>query len=387
MSRTNIHLPRSGPLAILLGAMIGVGFFGLPFVGVHAGFLTLAIAFLVVGSVVYIVNRAYAEVIVGTNGKHRLPGYVERYLGSDWKHLAFATSTLGLWGALISYLLLGSHFLAGVFQPLIGGSTIFYLLLFFVAGLVLVGRGAKIVARVELLFVGLFIGLIVLLAAYGIPHLDGKNLTLLQPKNALLPYGLVLFALWGANVLPDVSDLVEKNKRRLNWIIRWSLIIASTLFFLFAVLIGGLSGSETTRDGLSGLQSLLQGNALLLAYLLGFFPTFMSFLALGLDLKKIFVLDYGFHEIPSLLLTFGIPLALILAGVSNFLSVIAIIGSVVLGLEGYVILRTYERFAKERKQLHHPGSFPLLMLSRPVRFILALGVLIGLLTPYLISRL
>ncbi len=366
--------------------MIGVGFFGLPFIGIQSGFGILLLAFGVGGMLIYLINRSYAEVILGTDGKHRLPGYVERYLGSDWKHLAFATTTLGLWGALVSYLLIGSNFLGNIFQPLIGGSNLFYLALFFVGGVYLVSRGARSVARTETIFVSVFAGLILLLTVFGIPKFSSDAVSLAHPARALLPYGLVLFALWGANVLPDAAELAGKNRRKLFSSIAWALVIAATLYGVFALVVGSLSGFQTTRDGLSGLHSFLPENVLTLVYLLGFFPTFMAFLALGMNLKKIFTLDYGFHEIPAYLLTFGIPLGLVLVGVNNVLGVISIIGGVILGVEGYLILRMYEHFAKERKMLRHPNAFPFLRYTRPVRFILLLGVVIGLLTPYLLSR-
>ncbi|MBU1148577.1 hypothetical protein KKI23_00635, partial [Patescibacteria group bacterium] len=119
-------------VAIMMGAILGVGIFGLPFLGYHAGILPLLGFFVLAIVILYGVSFAYGQVILGTNARHRFPGYVETYLGHNWKLLAFVTTSVGIWGALLSYLIIGGSFLGQIFIPLAGGSEIFYTILFFV---------------------------------------------------------------------------------------------------------------------------------------------------------------------------------------------------------------------------------------------------------------
>ena len=72
-------------LSVFLGTVIGVGIFGLPYVALKAGFFVTVFYFLFMVLIAVSIHFLYAEVALGTKGIHRLPGYVEKYLGEKWK--------------------------------------------------------------------------------------------------------------------------------------------------------------------------------------------------------------------------------------------------------------------------------------------------------------
>ena len=68
-------------LAILMGHIIGVGIFSLPFIASRVGIWTMLFYFLILGGITILFELLYGEVILRTREKHRLPGYAEKYLG------------------------------------------------------------------------------------------------------------------------------------------------------------------------------------------------------------------------------------------------------------------------------------------------------------------
>ncbi len=375
-----------GPLGLLIGTIIGVGMFGLPYVGYHAGLLTLVISFAVAVGLLYVISEAYGRIIIGTSGRHRLPGYVEKYLGYNWKQAALLTVTVGIWGSILSYVLVGGEFLSNLFEPLIGGSPLFYSLAFFSLGAWLIHRDARMIARAEVVLMSLFVVMTAVFVIFGWPKIDWPALKLFSRTNLLLPYGVTLFALWGINVLPDVSELVAAQHRLLRRVTIISLLTATVIYLIFTVVIVGISGSGVTGDALGGLTGVIAQKILLVGYLFGVIATFTSYIGLGLDLKKVFMYDYGQHALIATLLTCLVPLALFLGGLKNFISVISVVGGVILGLEGILILSMYVTFARRQRRLLGGPLPKLVPLARFSAVIFALGVVIGLLTPWLLKN-
>ena len=98
-------------LAVLIGTIIGVGLFSLPYITAQIGILTMLFYFLILGAVMILISLIYSEVALRTKELHRLPGYAEKYLGSKAKKIAFVSNGFGLTGALLAYLIVGGEFL------------------------------------------------------------------------------------------------------------------------------------------------------------------------------------------------------------------------------------------------------------------------------------
>ncbi len=137
-------------LAVFTGTVIGVGIFSLPYVASKAGFFIILLYFLAMAFIAIITHFIFGEVALGTQGIHRLPGYVGKYLGLRWKKVSLLIIGLGLMGALLAYLIIGGSFLNSFFGPFFGGSEILYTLLFFIAGSYLIFRGIKSISQIEL---------------------------------------------------------------------------------------------------------------------------------------------------------------------------------------------------------------------------------------------
>ena len=65
---------------MLSGMIIGVGMFAIPFSFSTAGFWLGTLELCVLALAILAVHLCYAEVVLHTNERHRLPGYVRRYM-------------------------------------------------------------------------------------------------------------------------------------------------------------------------------------------------------------------------------------------------------------------------------------------------------------------
>lgn len=112
--------------AVMVGYIIGVGMFGLPFLVSRAGLLSFIILIAVLGLVQYLLHLIYANLIVVTEGYHRMPGYAEIYLGRRGKIIVFIAKLVGNCGALLAYIIITGIFLNQLLEPRFGGNEFIY---------------------------------------------------------------------------------------------------------------------------------------------------------------------------------------------------------------------------------------------------------------------
>src|SRR3989344_3819002 len=101
-------------VAVLIGGVVGVGIFGIPFAFAKAGFLTGFLFLVGLTLFTLITNLAYGEIILRTNRTHGIVGYAGIYLGDFWKKVAFFIFILGAYAALLAYIIVGGEFLANI---------------------------------------------------------------------------------------------------------------------------------------------------------------------------------------------------------------------------------------------------------------------------------
>jgi len=336
--------------SVFVGTIIGVGLFGLPYVTLASGIVTVISYFLLAGSLVIFIHLLFGEIVLRTPGTHRLPGYVDIYLGNKSKKAVLFSTFFGFYGALLAYLIIGGDFLWQLLNPVLGGGQWFYTLGFFILGSFLIWRGSHSIARVELWFLGLFFILLLFLGIKGSSQLQLSNFPIFNFKKIFLPYGVVMFSLWGISMVPEVRDLLKGRERQLKKILISGIVVAAVTYFAFIFIILGISGAKTTPDSLLGLQGLLTPNVIALGLFFGIITTFTSFLTLGLTLKKIFYFDYKRPKFQSWLLACGVPLLLLVLGFDEFIKIIGLVGAVALGIEGTLVLMIHQKAKKEGKR-------------------------------------
>ncbi|GAI14239.1 unnamed protein product, partial [marine sediment metagenome] len=116
--------------AVLIGTVIGAGIFGLPYAFAKVGYIPGLFYLLVFAVVFLITNLCYGEVVLRTKDELEMPGYVQRYLGKWGKWLIAISLILGIYGALIAYVIGVGGFLHAILGPVLGGGQILWSLIF-----------------------------------------------------------------------------------------------------------------------------------------------------------------------------------------------------------------------------------------------------------------
>ena len=343
-----------GALAIFTCTIIGAGIFSLPYIASKAGFLTISAYFLVLTILTIVIHLLLAEVSRESRKSAYIAGYAEEYLGKGWRNFSLIVFCLSLFGALLAYLILGGKFLSSYFYPRFDNQTMLFTLIFFALGAALIYRGAKSIAKTDLLILSILLLIIFLFFTKGVPFINLQNLFTFNPRYLALPYGAVLFSLWGLTMVPEITELVERDRKKLLTIIISGIVLACLCYLSFVFLILGVSGQQTTPDAISGFAAIVGDQTVKLGFIFGFLAVFTSFIGLGLTLKKIFQFDLKLTEKASWAAACFPPVLFYLIGINNFVQIISLTGAITLGLEAVIVILIYKNFLQKRFQLKAP---------------------------------
>jgi amino acid permease len=334
------------PLSVFMGTIIGVGIFGLPHVALRAGFLTTFIYFILITLAIVIISLRLGEVVTSTQAKHRIPGYISQFLGKKWKKISLPISSLSLFGASLAYLVIGGEFLSQILSiPYFWSVVIFFLL-----GSILIFKGIKSISAIELI---LFLALIIIILLFffkALPFIELENFTI-NPTLAFLgyPFGVILFSLWGVSLIPELKEMVPQ-KEKLKKVIITGVVFSSVLYLIYTVAVLGACGKATPPNSLIGFSQKIGGTIVTIGLIFGLITTFTSYIALGLTLKKIFNLDAKISHLNSWLLAVFVPFVLFILGLKNFIDIIGLTGSLLIGGESILILLLYKKFSFLKKK-------------------------------------
>lgn len=331
------------PIATLTGTIIGVGIFSLPFIAMKVGFFVMLIYFIVLGSVALLIHLLFGELSLKTPDFKRLPGFSRIYLGSFAEGIAFFSNILGGLGSILAYIIVGGEFLAVLFS----GNILLFTLIYFTIGAIVILIGINIISKIEFWGTILLLAILLIIFSSAVPNINIDNLVShFNIYYLFLPYGPILFSLWGASIIPEVEEMLRGDKKKINKVITISIIISTIAYIIFTFSILGITGANTTESALTGIQNILGQRVFILGLIFGILATFTSFISIGLTLKKVFWYDLGLNKRLSWALTCFIPLILYLLGVNSFILVISLIGAITLGIEGILILLMHRKIRK-----------------------------------------
>ncbi len=373
------NFPFIRSTSVLVGTIVGAGIFGLPYAFAKSGFI-IGLFYLLVLAVVFLITKlCYAEIILRTQDDLEMPGYVSRYLGKKGKVLITCSLILGIYGALTAYLIGVGEFLFSILNPLVGGSQIFWSLVFWVIASYFVLRGIGIVSQIEMIMaLGLiFIVLLVFVLSY--PYLDLNNLKTINFRDFLFPYGVVLFALGGASALPTMRRILGPKTNLIKKSIVLGTLIPILIYIIFCFSVIGVSGLNTSETALTGLAKLTNGRVLLIGGIFGILAMTTSFLALGFILRELIHRDYKVPLIPAWSLTVLIPILLFLLGLRSFILVISFAGGILSGIQGIVLIAAYYK-AKIQGDRAPEFSFNL---AKPIAYFIYLIFILGIIYQFI----
>jgi len=343
-------------IATISGTTIGVGIFSLPYLASRVGFPIMLAYFAVLGILVGIIHIIFGRLAVATPDFKRLPGFARVHLGKWGEKASLVSSLLGTYGAILAYIIVGGDFLKSVLYPLLKiQNNDFYAFLYFAAGALMIFFGIKIIAQVETWSLIFFFAVMIMIFMQVYPIIKTEYLIFpAEPLNAynfFLPYGAVLFSLWGAALIPEVEEMLGKDKNLLKKVIPIATLIPILIYAFFVYLILGMTGPATTESALTGLKSFLGEGMFTLVLLLGILTTFTSFITLGLTLKRVFWYDLNISKNKAWALTCLPPIFIFLLGLKSFITVISLGGGAMLGVDGILILLMYRSMAKKKNDV------------------------------------
>lgn len=333
-------------LTTFIGTIIGVGIFGLPFAVSKFGFFPSLLYFTFLGVVLIIYHLVIGEIALRTKGEHRMPGFAKIYLGPKGEAVAVISGIIGLFGTNLAYIIVGGNFLAQILMPVLGGTEFVYVLLYFISGAFIIFLGTAAIAKSELISVGVLFTILAILGWNTAPHIQAQNFLTVDWRYILLPYGVVLFALSGASIVPELKEILGSSVKKLKSVIIIGTIIPAIVSLLFVIFVLGVSGASTTEDAITGLRNIIGSRIIALGYIFGIVASFTSYLSVGETLKKVFWYDLKFSHFNAWIFASFIPILLYFAGLKNFIVIIALTGAVTTGID---LMITYLIHRKAKK--------------------------------------
>lgn len=331
-------------IAMLVGMIVGVGIFGVPYVLSRAGFAPGIFYFVVLGAAVIFVHLFYGETILRTNGRHRLVGYAEKYLGMRGRRVAAITEIFGMYGAIIAYIIVGGQFLFSLVKI---GDVFVYQIFVFLLVAIFVLLGLRLLSKIEFFLTAALLIAVVAILFFAAPVAMSESFFSLDAKNIFLPYGVILFSLGGSAAIPEIKEVLRGNLKKMKKVLISGSLVAILITAAFGFLMWGVSGSGTSEETLFGLQGILSQPILTLGAAFGFLCVITSFLVMGINLKEIFQYDYNLkNNILSWALAVFAPFFIFLFGTREFIEIISITGALFGGANGIIIVLVYLKSKK-----------------------------------------
>ncbi|MBI2056406.1 MAG: hypothetical protein HYT37_03415 [Candidatus Sungbacteria bacterium] len=329
-------------VSILAGMIIGVGMFGIPFSFAKSGFLLGFVELILITGLILLYHLLYSEVVLATASFHRLPGYVNIYLGKRWAGLEWMSSFFGILGSLLAYLILGSVFLHGIIFVFFPGISYFISVFFLIFLTAVVNKlPLKKEARLNSVLMGLLIAFVCILIFILLPHVEASNFSPVRWEYGFLPYGILLFALSGGVVIPDLVTFLGRSRPRVRRAIFAGTFLPAVLYGLFAFAVAGSSGSFVTEEAISGLLPVVGFRVVLLGNIIGFLATLTSLIALAESFEALLRLDLKLSPFLAQIVTTAAPAGLYFLGIQNFLLTISLVGALAIGIDSLMVVAVY----------------------------------------------
>jgi len=335
-------------VAVMIGYIIGVGMFSLPFVVAQGGVVPFLIFILFFGGVQYFQHMIYANMVLVTSAYHRLPGYAGIYLGPAGKNIVFIAKMLGNCGALLAYIIIIGIFLNQLLSPMFGGSEFLYSTIVFLFAAGVVFFGINTIARVEIIMSGLLILVVLFIIIKGRVAIDISNYHMLDWRYMLIPYGATLMALDGNGAIPIVVKLLKKNPNQVRRAVQIGTLLPVVITIFFTLTIVGISGSATTPDALVGVKQILNNGVILFSLIFGVLSMTTSVLLVTEAIRETLWWDYKVNKNLAWAVAVFVPYSLFLFGIRDLTEVISFAGGVAGGLSAIMLLLIFRNMkAKE----------------------------------------
>ncbi|MEM3113379.1 MAG: aromatic amino acid transport family protein [Candidatus Pacearchaeota archaeon] len=344
----------------LTGTVIGAGILGLPYVFSRSGFI-IGIFWIIFLSAIIILTKLYlGEVVLRTKGVHQMTGYAEKYLGKWGKIVMLLEMTISIYLALLAYLIGEGQSLSQLFT---GGQeySVYFALGFWFIMTLLLKEGLKGMKKVESWGVLAIILIIFGMTIYYFPGINYGNISYFDYGNFFLPFGVVLFALFGFSAIPEIKRELGKDVRLMKKTIFTGAMIPAILYIIFGFIFINIFGKDVPE-----IATLAFGNFVVV---LGVFTMLTSYFVLSFVMRDMLVYDLKIGKIPTFVFVSLLPLILYLIlfyfNLLGFVSVLGIGGIFSATLTSILVLimnKQAKKFGNRRPEYSIPISWFIIIL-------------------------
>jgi tyrosine-specific transport protein len=331
--------------ATLVGGTVGAGLLGIPYVFAMAGFLTGLLCIIIMSVIITMLNLFIGEIALRTKGeRHQLTAYAEKFLGKKAKNLMMGATLLTIYGAMLAYIIKSGEILTMI----LGGNPFNYSIFFFSIIAFLIYLGPRRVSDLKAGMVVLSILFILAIFMLSLPKIQAVNLKSFKPEMLLMPYGVVLFAMMGTHMVPELRKELAGNEKEIRRAILIGSIIPPILYVIFAMSVVGVSGFATSDAAIESIWMGLGNQVGKFSAIFALLVLATAFLSLGIALRDIYVYDYKMDQIFAWFLTCFVPLFFFLF-IKNFIAVLSLTGAVAGGIISTTLIIVYI-VAKKRSE-------------------------------------
>ena len=150
--------------------------------------------------------------------------------------------------------------------------------------------------------------------------------------------------------------------------------IACLITFLFAIIIAGVTGNQTTPDTLTGVSAVFGDGIVTLALIFGLLSIVTSFLITAQAMREVYWWDFKMNKNLAWALSCGVPYLAYWLGLRNLTDVVSLTGALSGGIIGIIFIWLVIRVQKKPEQI----SIIRNKINKPVAFILSSLFVFGL---------
>ena len=330
-------------IALIVGATIGAGILGIPYAVSQAGILIGVVYIVGLGLLMASINLMVGEVASRTLRSLQIVGLAGKYAGKKGRRMMSILFYTQVFSILILYLIAEGEILSSLFA----GPGWMWTQIFWAIGSFVVYFGIDAVKKAEVVLTSVIIAVILVIGFLCLPHIQTDYYMVNDLAYLFVPYGVVLFSFSGIGTIPAAYRLLYGKGKVFKKAIIISSFISITIYTLFTFLVLGVTGPDTTEIATIGLGDALGTSMFYLANIFAILAMATSFLMLSMQVKDSLKWDFRFSHRWGSALALGVPLAIFLAGLRQFIELMSIVGGVMVSLQMFLMIFVYWK-AKKR---------------------------------------
>jgi tyrosine-specific transport protein len=330
-------------VATLVGTTIGAGVLAIPYAVYYASYWVGILYLIILGIVVTVLNLMLGEILLRTKKNLSIPELIKVYLGRKGYLIAFLAIFIVIYGALTAYIRAAGE----IMNILIPANELNWSIVFFAIATYFIIKGLKFISKWEVIFVtGMFLIIMTLwMKSIYTDTIDWTQFRF-EPissfKNAIQPYGIILFSYFGVIAIPQMKTIFsKKNYHQLHSAINLSNAIIILVYSLFVSLVIGVVGSKIDTLSIISLGNALGFQALSIVAIFALLAIITTFISMGESMVESYMNFGNTKKSIAIILTTFPPLALLFFDWSQFNTMIQYAGGIGVSVIAILIVLTF----------------------------------------------